>query len=247
MRQKKPQIEVLYEDKDLVAIAKPPRLLTHRTEISNGDQFFALQLTRDLLGKKVWPVYRLDRGTSGVLLFAFAPDIVTSLSEQPPSVFQKRYIAVARGFVPSPLHITHALRPPVDPYLRVQKTEPQEADTLFMTLATGEVPVPSGNFSSTRLSLVRAELRSGRRHQIRRHLKFSGHPIIGDATYGKGPLNRALAEYFGFDRLMLHCVNISFKHPVSGEVVRICQRPTDDLLRLLERMRWCDCLSSDEA
>lgn len=179
-------LKILYQDEDLVVVSKPEKMLTHRTEIANSDTEFALQLLRDQIGRRVSPVYRLDRGTSGILMFGLNREIVSALSQQTHETFHKRYYAVARGWTPEDIEIRHALKPPVDPYLRVQKTEAQDALSYLHKLAEAEVPVPSGKFDTTRLSLVLLELATGRRHQLRRHLKHLAHPIIGDATYGKG-------------------------------------------------------------
>lgn len=238
----KPLLKVLYQDDCLAVVSKPEKLLTHRTEIANGDQYFALQLARDLFGKRVWPLYRLDRGTSGALMFAFDPQTVSALAQQTHETFQKQYFAIVRGTSEKTMLIDHALKPPVDPYLRVQKTEAQEAKTLLTTLASAEVPVSSGKYETTRLSLVKLELLTGRRHQIRRHMKFIAHPIIGDATYGKGPLNRALAEYFGRDRLYLHCCGISFLHPRTGTRVSITDRLDGDFAETVKQLRWVNCI-----
>lgn len=220
-KEEEPRLTVLYRDDVLALVSKPEKLLTHRTEIANGDRYFALQLARELFGRKVWPVYRLDRGTSGILLFAFDPQTASVLSQLPHTIFKKHYLAIVRGFTQENCTIDHPLKPPVDPYLRVQKTQAQDAVTRLRTLASTELPIPYGKFSATRLSLVLLTLNTGRRHQIRRHLKFISHPIIGDATYGKGPLNRTLSEVFGTDRLFLHCYRITFPHPVTGETIDI--------------------------
>ena len=109
---------------------------------------------------------------------------------------------------------------------------------MFLPAAAAEVPVPSGRYPTTRLSLVTAELLTGRRHQIRRHLKWLAHPIIGDATYGKGPLNRALAAYFGVERLMLHCARMAFSHPATGEVVDVSAPLETDFGAVLDVLGW---------
>ncbi len=171
-------------------------------------------------------------------MFAFDPQTVSALAQQTHETFQKQYFAIVRGTSEKTMLIDHALKPPVDPYLRVQKTEAQEAKTLLTTLASAEVPVSSGKYETTRLSLVKLELLTGRRHQIRRHMKFIAHPIIGDATYGKGPLNRALAEYFGRDRLYLHCCGISFLHPRTGTRVSITDRLDGDFAETVKQLRW---------
>ena len=231
-------LRILYQDDDLVIVSKPEKMLTHRTEIANGDTEFALQILRDQIGRRVSPIYRLDRGTSGVLMFGLNSEIVSALSQQTHEIFHKRYYAVVRGWTPEDIEIRHALKPPVDPYLRVQKMEAQDALSYLHKVAEAEVPVSSGRFATTRLSLVLLELATGRRHQLRRHLKHLSHPIIGDATYGKGPLNRALAEYFGGDRLFLHCGRISFIHPRTRQRITLDDQPSGLMQQLIERLGW---------
>jgi tRNA pseudouridine synthase C len=158
-------LKILYQDEDLVVVSKPEKMLTHRTEIANGDTEFALQLLRDQIGRRVSPVYRLDRGTSGILMFGLNREIVSALSQQTHETFHKRYYAVVRGWAPEDIEVRHALKPPVDPYLRVQKTEAQDALSYLHRLAESEVPVSSGKFDTTRLSLVLLELATGRRHR----------------------------------------------------------------------------------
>ena len=231
-------LKILYQDEDLVVVSKPEKMLTHRTEIANGDTEFALQLLRDQIGRRVSPVYRLDRGTSGILMFGLNREIVSALSQQTHETFHKRYYAVVRGWAPEDIEVRHALKHPVDPYLRVQKTEAQDALSYLHRVAESEVPVSSGKFDTTRLSLVLLELATGRRHQLRRHLKHLAHPIIGDATYGKGPLNRVLAEYFGGDRLLLHCGRISFIHPRTQKRLTIDDQPSGLMRQVIERLEW---------
>lgn len=108
-------LKILYQDEDLVVVSKPEKMLTHRTEIANGDTEFALQLLRDQIGRRVSPVYRLDRGTSGILMFGLNREIVSALSQQTHETFHKRYYAVVRGWAPEDIEIRHALKPPVDP------------------------------------------------------------------------------------------------------------------------------------
>jgi len=80
-----------------------------------------------------------------------------------------------------------------------------------------ELPLPQQGFASTRCAEVRLEPLTGRRHQLRRHMKHMAHPILGDATHGKGPLNRAVAELVGVQRLWLHAAHLRLPHPVTGE------------------------------
>lgn len=235
-----PVLPVLYEDDVMCAVMKPEKLLVHRTEIANGDAVFAVQCVREQLGRRVWPVHRLDRGTSGVLLFALDAQTASRLGRiMMAGEVRKRYAALVRGWLDEAVDCRHPLSLPEDPYLKKRRgpSAPQDARTVFIPRARAEAPVPCGGFETTRLGLLEAELFTGRRHQIRRHLKWLSHPIIGDATYGKGPLNRALAGWFGVERLMLHCTRMALPHPVTGETVDIRAPLAEGALRAaLERL-----------
>ncbi len=232
-----PTLDILFEDESIVVVSKPAQMLVHRTEIANGDTVFAVQCVRNQTGRRVWPVHRLDRGTSGVLVFAFDSEMASLLGKSlMAGDVGKRYTALTRGWITNPVRVDHALVPPVDPYLKHRKVEAQEASTIFTPVVACEVPVKTGSFETTRLGLVSAELLTGRRHQIRRHLKWLAHPIVGDATYGKGPLNRALAAYFGVDRLMLHCDRMRFRHPKTGEVLDISAPYEERMAKVLTQI-----------
>ena len=105
--------------------------------------------------------------------------------------------------------------------MRSGREEVQEAQTCFRTLTRYELPIPQGSFPTTRCALVELQPLTGRRHQLRRHMKHIAHPIIGDATHGKGPLNRAVAGYLGVQRLWLHSRRLLLKHPVSHSQIQI--------------------------
>ena len=221
-------LAVLYQDEHLVAIDKPPGLLVHRTQLAAREDEAALQLLRDQLGQPVWPVHRLDRGTSGVLLFALSADVASLLGamfEQ--GQMDKRYLALVRGW-PQPDQglVDHPLAR--DPELPSAGQTLLEAQTRWRVLQRLEWPlVTDGRFPTTRVALLEAEPLQGRRHQIRRHLKHIAHPILGDATHGKGPLNRAVAQHLGLQRLWLHAAELAFVHPVSRTALRL-QAPLDE-------------------
>ena len=217
-----PSVVPLYEDESLGIVMKSPRLLVHRSEVSPHEENYALQMARDLFGRRVYAVHRLDRGTSGVLVFAFDSATAAVMGEAwTTGDVRKRYALLARGWIEKPLRIAHPLKPVKDAYLRVQKTEAQPAQTLLVPWAAGVIPTDFGGFPSIRVTLAGAEPVTGRRHQIRRHMKCISHPILGDATYGKGPLNRTAAEWWQTNRLMLHCARMAFPHPVTGALVDV--------------------------
>ena len=215
-------LTLVYGDEHLVAIDKPPGLLVHRTQLAAREDEAALQLLRDQLGRPVWPVHRLDRGTSGVLLFALSAEVASLLG----AMFEqgrmaKRYLALVRGWPAAEEGLVdHPLaRDPEQPSAGQTMLE---AQTRWRVLRRIEWPlVTDPRFATTRVALLEAEPLQGRRHQIRRHLKHIAHPILGDATHGKGPLNRAVAAHLGQNRLWLHARSLSLRHPVSGTTLTL--------------------------
>jgi len=215
-------LPILHADEQLVAIAKPAGLLVHRSALDAREEVFALQLLRDQLGRHVWPVHRLDKGTSGVLLFALDADsasLAAQAFEQ--GLVHKRYRALVRGWPGADAgSITHALAK--DPELPSQGQVLLEARTDWTCLRRLEWPLQTDpRHASSRFALLEASPQSGRRHQIRRHFKHIAHPIIGDATHGKGPLNRAVAAHLGLQRLWLHALTLELPHPMTGRPLRI--------------------------
>lgn len=205
-----------------MAVDKPPGLLVHRTQLAAGEQEAALQWVRDQLGRTVWPVHRLDRGTSGVLVFALSAEVASALG----AMFEggrmhKRYLALVRGWPQEDAGlIDHPLAR--DPELPSAGQPMLAAQTRWQVLQRLEWPLSTDpRFATTRVALLAAEPLQGRRHQIRRHLKHIAHPILGDATHGKGPLNRAVAAHLGLQRLWLHASRLAFTHPVTGTPVEL--------------------------
>jgi tRNA pseudouridine65 synthase len=176
---------------------------------------------RDAIGAHVYPVHRLDRGTSGVLVFARTKEAAATLSEAFESrQVDKQYLALVRGTPPESGTIDHPL-PKSGDGLRVP------AVTRFSLVARSRVD---------RCSLVLAIPETGRGHQIRRHLRHIGHPLVGDVNYGSGPINRHYRSTYGLRRLALHAYGIAFDHPVSGTRVAITAPMPDDLGLALERL-----------
>ncbi|MEY5100286.1 MAG: tRNA pseudouridine synthase [Pseudomonadota bacterium] len=210
-------LTILYRDDYLVSVDKPPGLLVHRSGLDAGETRFALQLLRDQLGQPVWPVHRLDKGTSGVLLFALDADTARrlGLAFERGEAMRKTYRAIVRGWPPESGVIDHPLRRMPDD-MRFEREEVQDALTHYRTLERYELPLAQGAFATTRCALVELQPVTGRRHQLRRHMKHISHPIIGDATHGKGALNRALAGLLGLQRLWLHAARLELRHPVTG-------------------------------
>lgn len=236
------ELLILYRDKHIVVIDKPPGLLVHRSEIDRHETRFAIQILRDQIGQRVWPAHRLDRGTSGVLLFGLNPEVAGQLGRQfEQGTITKRYWAVVRGHPAANGSIDHPLSRQRDAYEfhgESCSNEAQSALTHFRKLAEIELPVAIDRYPSSRYALLEVEPVTGRRHQIRRHLKHVAHPIIGDATYGKGRHNRFFAEELGCRRLLLACVSLGFTHPVSGETLQINAPVSGEFAATLARFGW---------
>jgi tRNA pseudouridine65 synthase len=215
-------LTILYRDDYLAAVDKPSGLLVHRTGLDAGETRFALQLLRDQLGRPVWPVHRLDKGTSGVLLFALDTDTARALGQrfEAGDGLAKTYHAMVRGWPPDSGTIDHPLRRLPDDQ-RTGREEVQDARTRYQTTQRLSLPLPDGCFATQRVARVALHPETGRRHQLRRHLKHIAHPILGDATHGKGPLNRAVAALIGQQRLWLHATRLALAHPVTGAALAI--------------------------
>lgn len=234
-------LEVLYRDDDIVAVHKPPGLMVHRSAVCRHETRFAVQLLRTQLGRHVFPAHRLDRGTSGVLLFAFDVRTAGRLGQTfEARTIVKRYLAVVRGWPAPAGSIEHPLRRLEDGKDTDLDAARQEARTDYRRLACAEVPIPSRHHDTTRVALVELLPHTGRQHQIRRHLKHLSHPIVGDATYGKGPLNRAFADHFGTRRLLLACTDLQLPHPTDGRTLRLHAPLDPDLAALCAKLGWED-------
>lgn len=230
------KLRILYRDDHYVAIDKPAGLLVHRTALANADRF-ALQGVRDLLGRRVYPIHRLDRPTSGVLVFGLSPEAARGLG----LAFQerrvdKRYLAVVRGYAATADTIDYPLQ-------EDENGERRPAVTHYRRLATVELDMPVGRYASARYSLVEANPVSGRRHQLRKHFKHIFHPIVGDTTHGDGRHNRALRERLGVERLLLMAERLTFTHPYSGDQVTLRAPPCPQFSRVLEAFGWADVVA----
>lgn len=205
------ELPILYRDDHIAVFAKPSGLLVHRGY--GDDDIVAVELARAAIGARVHPVHRLDRATSGALLFALDPASAASLGHAFASgLVDKIYLALVRGVAPASIVVDHP----------VPKSE-------------GGPRVPAVTeirlrHAGDRWSLVEARPRTGRFHQIRRHLKHISHPIVGDVNYGKGDVNRLFRER-GIARLALHAAAIRFAHPATGEALTVLAPLPPDLAR----------------
>lgn len=219
-------LEVIYQDEYLVAVNKPHGLLVHRSPIAADASEFAIQLLRDQLGMKVYPVHRLDRKTSGVLLFALNEDMNSMMQEAfMNKQVSKKYMALVRGFTPTSGVIDYALTN--------EKGKVQEAVTHYTKLNTYELPIPFGKQETSRYSLVEVNPETGRMHQIRKHFAHIFHPIIGDRPHGCNKQNKLFLEQWNMNTMLLHASEISFEHPITAQNVTINANRRDEFNRVL--------------
>lgn len=224
-------LEIIYQDEHLIAINKPHGLLVHRSKLANDATEFALQLLRDQIGRQVSPVHRLDRKTSGILLFAFEKEVEIAMHKQfQESLVEKKYLAILRGYAPDQLDIDYPLAK--------ENGNMQEAFTSFKTLQRAEINVAFGKHQTSRYSLVEATPKTGRMHQLRRHFAHLFYPIIGDRKHGCNKQNRFFKEQFEMTTMLLHASELAFKHPVTGNEVKLQASLQEEFKRVMRLMNF---------
>ncbi len=234
-------LPILYQDSQLVAVNKPSGLLVHRSLIDRHETRFAVQMLRNQLGQKVYPLHRLDKPTSGVLLFALDAATARLAGEQfQAGAVQKTYLALVRGYTSAAGVIDYPLREELDEVAdaKADHNKPaQPAITHYRSLEAFELPFAQGKHPTSRYTLLELTPETGRKHQLRRHLKHIFHPIVGDTTHGDGKHNQLFREQFGCGRLLLHAARLVFVHPLTGAAVQIDAPLPDDFKCVLEAVR----------
>jgi tRNA pseudouridine65 synthase len=211
------KLRVLYEDDYLIAVDKPAGFQVHTpTRLSREGRVLknrnVMRILREQTGKYIFPVHRLDRATSGVLLFAFESSIAGKLQQQfKDKTVEKHYLALVRGWLQGEQSIESEL----DGKLAVT-----QASSLFCF----ELPIPSHKHPTSRYTLMHLLPATGRNHQIRRHFKGLSHPLIGDTVYGDGKHNRVWREKIVGSSLFLKAHRLHFNHPVTGERIQLSSR-----------------------
>lgn len=224
-------LEIVYQDEHLIAINKPHGLLVHRSKIANDATEFALQILRDQIGKQVSPVHRLDRKTSGLLLFAFEKEVEIAMHKQfQEGLVEKKYLSILRGYAPEQMVIDYPLAK--------ENGTMQDAVTNFKTLQQAEINVAFGKHSTSRYSLIEAAPTTGRMHQLRRHFAHIFHPIIGDRKHGCNKQNKFFKEQFEMTTMLLHASELAFKHPVTGIELKLSANLHNEFKRVMKLMNF---------
>ena len=224
-------LDIIYRDEYLIAINKPHGLLVHKSKYVGEADMFAVQLLRNQIGQYIWPCHRLDRKTSGVLLFSLDVETNSLVQQQfTNNEISKKYLSIVRGYTDDDGVIDYPLIN--------EKGKQQEALTKYKTLKRAEIDVPFGKFNTSRYSLVEVYPQTGRMHQIRKHFAHIFHPIIADRTHGCNKQNRLFKERWNMITMTLHASDISFIHPITKSEVNIKASVSDEFNRVNSIMGW---------
>lgn len=218
-------LEILYRDEHLIAINKPSGLLVHKSFYAGEADTYAIQELRDQIGQYVYPVHRLDRKTSGVLLFTLDKDTLRIMSDRfAAREVEKKYIAILRGWTREEETIDYDL---------INENEVrQNAVTYYYLLQKSEIDLPFLKHQTSRYCLVEAIPETGRMHQLRKHFKHILHPILGCRKHGCNKQNKLWLEAFNMTKMMLHAHQLIFNHPITNERIMLNATVNEEFKRV---------------
>ena len=233
--------DVLFREDGVLAVNKPAGVPVHGGKILEGSPQTLLALVRELEANLMHVAHRLDRPVSGAVLFSRSRDQLADLGRQfAEGRVTKCYLAVVRGWTDAMGEISHPLLPPKD--VRRPGDTPRESLTRYERIAEVELPLAVGRYATARYCLLALYPKTGRRHQLRMHLKHVSHPLIGDTTYGRGEHNRVFRERMKCRRLLLHARSLGFTHPANGRPVTVHAPLDAEFAGVVEALGWADAL-----
>ncbi|WP_405566906.1 pseudouridine synthase [Polaribacter sp. Asnod6-C07] len=227
-------LEIIFEDDYLLCVSKPNNVLVHHAYHSRNvaDEDSLLQIIKNEIGLKVYPIHRLDRKTSGIILLAKEKEYVSKFQELfTNSEIQKTYFGIVRGFSPDVKTID-------SPVKGRDANVHKDALTELKTLANITLDIPVKPYDSSRYSLVQLSPKTGRMHQLRVHMNKISHPLIGDAKYGDKNHDVMYAENFGWQNLFLHAGKLELIHPFTSEKLSLKANFPEDWLALFDKFNW---------
>ncbi len=237
-------LEIIYQDEYFVAVNKPAGMLVHRSWLDKHETQFVMQTLRDQIGQHVFPLHRLDRPTSGVLIFALSSEVASQVMPMFANhEMEKTYHAIVRGWIEEQGRLDYALKVELDKIAdkhASQDKEAQEATTDYKPLAKVEIPYSTGKFPTTRYCLMEMQPLTGRKHQLRRHMAHLRHPIVGDTTHGDGKHNKLFRDVFDSHRLLLHSSSLKFVHPFTQQEIVIKAGVDQIWQRLCAEFGWIE-------
>lgn len=235
-------LDIVFQDEYFVAVNKPAGMLVHRSWLDKHETQFVMQTLRDQIGQHVFPLHRLDRPTSGVLIFALSSDVASQVMPMFANhEMVKTYHAIVRGWIEEAGRLDYALKVELDKIAdkhASQEKEAQEAITDYHTLAKAEILYSTGKFPTTRYCLMELKPLTGRKHQLRRHMAHLRHPIVGDTTHGDGKHNKLFREVYDSHRLLLHASSLEFVHPFTNQTVLIKAKVDDTWQKICDEFAW---------
>jgi len=236
-------LQVIYEDDDLIAINKPHGLLVHKTNLARDTKHFALQLLRDQVGYRVYPAHRLDRKTSGVLLFAKSKEANAKMHK----IFsdrkiKKNYLSIVRGWVSETETIDYPLAKEGS---NITSEKLQSAMTTYELINKYETPYGIGKYKTSRYSYIKLTPHTGRFHQLRKHMSHIFHPIIGDRPHGCNKQNRLWKHQIKIDTMLLHAESLSFIND-SGEKIFIKAELSNSFIKAKKFLELNNILPSNK-
>ena len=227
------KIDLLYEDEAIIIANKPANLLIHHSYYArNIREQTLLQLLKEQQGQDFYPIHRLDRKTSGLMVLAKQKNSIAEFQH----LFEyqgitKHYVAIVRGHVNEKLHITSPVKLPEN---KVYK----DAETQCIPLDTGTLPIAVGPYEESRYSLVLLIPKTGRIHQLRIHMNKVSRPIIGDTKYGDRFHNRMFEKQFGCGDLLLHAQALRFVHPLTSKLIELQTKMPPRWQPILDALDW---------
>lgn len=227
-------LDIIYEDEWLLCVNKPNNMVVHHSYFSRNvaNELSLLQLVEDQKKTKVYPIHRLDRKTSGIILLAKQKEFVVMFQQlfENDSV-QKTYFGVVRGFSPKEKIIDL-------PVKGKDKKEHKNAITHLKTLNKITLDIPVKPYDTSRYSLVKLTPKTGRTHQLRIHTYKNNHPLLGDSKYGDINHNAMFVKEFDFNNLFLHAGQLEFSHPKNNKLLVLKANFPEDWYRLLLQFNW---------
>ncbi|WP_341658908.1 tRNA pseudouridine(65) synthase TruC [Vibrio sp.] len=235
-------LDIIFHDEYFVAVNKPAGMLVHRSWLDKHETQFVMQTLRDQIGQHVFPLHRLDRPTSGVLIFALSSEVASQVMPMFANhAMNKTYHAIVRGWIEESGRLDYDLKVELDKIADKhadQEKEAQQAITDYRPIEKIEIPISTGQFPTTRYCLMELKPLTGRKHQLRRHMAHLRHPIVGDTTHGDGKHNKLFREVYDSHRLLLHASRLEFIHPYTKKNISISAKVDQTWLRLCDEFGW---------
>jgi tRNA pseudouridine65 synthase len=227
------EVEIIFEDETILIVNKPNNVLIHKSYYArNIKDETLLELLHKQTGLKLYPVHRLDRKTSGILVLSKQKEQVSIFQELfNTNEIQKTYLGIVRGFVTVPLLINSPVK---NPDTQIYK----EAETHCKPLQTVQLTIPVHPYETSRYSLVELKPSTGRMHQLRIHMNKTSHPIVGDYKYGDRFHNRMFENEFNCHNLFLHAVSLNFTHPITKKQLHVQAEVPKDWTKVFGKFKW---------